>query len=116
MKAPTERQLRASGGLTEKHPIYIEMHEIASSPEGRAAALKAVAEGLPAMAGVDPLLQQKMGSRYSADQQMTMNAGYIVAGVRRTLGYEMAAKSAPLPENCVAKTAATWRPKGRGRA
>ena len=108
-----------SGGLSEKHPLYLEMQEIAFSPEGRAAALNAVAKGLPAMAGIDPLLQREMGSRYSAEQQITMNAGYIVAALMRRLAYEMAAKRAPLPKNCVAKTAATWRPNtpatGAGR-
>lgn len=98
----------SSGGMAADHPLYREMMEVAWSAEGKAAALKAVQEGRPAMAGVDPLLQKVMGSRYSAEQQGTLNAGYIVGEVMRHLGFEKDSE-APLPTNCIAKTAATWK-------
>jgi hypothetical protein len=91
------------GGMSTDHPLYLEMMEVAWSADGKKAALDAVEKGLPAMAGVDPLLQKAMGSRYSADQQGTLNAGYIIAEVMRHLGYEKDKEAAPLP------TAATWK-------
>ena len=102
--------MRTGGGMSYDHPIYREMEEVIWSKEGKAAALEAVKAGLPAMAKVDPLLQQRMGSRYSADQQGTLNAGFIVAEMMRLHGYEPEG-SAALPPGCVAKTAALYRLK-----
>ena len=101
-----------SGGMAADHPLYREMMDVAWSAEGKAAAVAAVKAGLPAMAGVDPLLQQAMGERYGVTYQGTMNAGYIVGEVMRHLGYDKAGE-APCPANCVAKTAATWKPRAR---
>ena len=102
--------MRTGGGMSSDHPIYREMEEVIWSAEGKAAAFEAVKAGLPAMAKVDRILQQRMGNRYSADQQGTLNAGYIVAEVMRLHGYEPEG-SAALPQGCVAKTAALYRPK-----
>ena len=102
--------LRTGGGMGYDHPIYREMEQVIWSAEGKAAALAAVQAGLPAMAKVDPLLQERMQNRYSADQQGTLSAGAIVADVMRTFGYEPHA-SAPLPSGCVARTAALYRRK-----
>ncbi|WP_439601847.1 hypothetical protein [Devosia sp.] len=98
----------SSGGLSMDHPIYREMAEVIWSSEGKAAAVDAVAKALPAMAGVDPLLQMRMGERYGREYQGTMNAGSLVAEVMRYLGYKKTGE-AELPEGCVAKTAATWQ-------
>ena len=102
--------MRTGGGMGYDHPIYREMEEVIWSKEGKAAALEAVKAGLPAMTGIDPLLQQRMGSRYSADQQGTLNAGFIVAEMMRVQGYEPEG-SAALPPGCVARTAALYRLK-----
>ena len=102
--------LRSGGGLSADHPIYREMEEVIWSQEGRTAALEAVAKGLPAMAGVDPLLQERMGPRYCANQQGTANAGWIVAELVRSRGYEPKG-AATLPPGCVARTAALYAPK-----
>ena len=102
--------LRTGGGMSFDHPLYREMEEVIWSAEGKSAALDAVGRGLPAMAGVDPLLQKRMGNRYSADQQGTMNAGWIVAELMRSRGYEPEG-SASLPPGSVAKTAALYRAK-----
>jgi hypothetical protein len=99
----------SSGGMSENHPLYREMQTHIWSAEGKVAAVEAVAQGLPAMAGIDPLLQKKMGDRYGREYQGTMNAGYIVGELMRSLGYEKVGE-AELPSGCVAKTAATWRP------
>lgn len=100
----------STGGMPFDHPEYREMAEVVWSKLGRAAAVTATEKGLPAMAGVDPLLQQKMGARYNADQQKTMTAGSLVGEIMRHLGYAKDKESAPMPQGCIAKTAATWKP------
>jgi hypothetical protein len=99
----------SSGGMSEDHPLYREMQKIVWSAEGKVAAVHAVDRGLPAMAGIDPLLRKIMGDRYGLEYQGTMNAGYIVGELMRFLGYQKDGE-AGLPSDCVAKTAATWRP------
>jgi hypothetical protein len=98
----------SSGGMSKDDPFYREMEEIVWSAEGKAAAVQAVEKGLPAMAGIDPLLRKGMGNRYGRESQGTMNAGSIVAELMRYLGYQKG-KEADVPPGCVAKTAATWR-------
>ena len=98
------------GGMSKDDPIYAELEGLIWSEPFKDAALQAVADGLPAMAGVDPLLQEAMGSRYHADNQGTNNAGSIVGEVMRNAGYSKVGE-ASLPSGCVAKTAATWKPK-----
>ena len=102
----------SSGGMASDDPLYLAMREVVWSKEGQAAALSATAAGQPAMALVDPLIQAKMGARYGREQQGTVNAGFIVAELMRSLGYEKEGEG-PLPPNCVAKTAARWRPKAK---
>lgn len=91
----------SSGGMSLGDPIYCEMQNIVWSAEGKEAAVQAIKNGLPALAGVDPLLQRLMGSRYGRAAQGTMNAGSLVAEVMRHLGYEKVGE-APLPSDCVA--------------
>lgn len=100
-----------SGGLTEDHPLYQEMYEIIMSPEAKVLALKAVGAGLPAMAGIDPLLQERMGKRYNNEQQMTVNAGYITGSVMISAGYEKDKEGVSLPKGCVARSSTTWKLK-----
>ena len=88
-------------------PITLKMIEITYSPEGRAAALKAHAEGLPAMAGIDPLLQVALGSDYGPHNRGTIKAGEITGALMRSLGYRKGPEK-EIPGHCVAKTAATW--------
>lgn len=95
------------GCLSADDPIYLKMQDLIVSPEGRAAAVAAVKVGLPAMAGVDPLLQVQLGSDYGSHNMGTQTAGSMVAEVMRSLGYKKIGE-ASLPSNCVAKTAATW--------
>lgn len=93
--------------LTMDDPITIKMHEIIHSPEGRAAVVKATKDGLPAIAGVDPLLQVALGVDYGAHNMGTTTAGSLVGELMQSLGYKKAGKKS-LPEHCVAKTAAMW--------
>ena len=98
----------SSGGMSHDNPIYCEMEKIIWSAEGKLAATSAVESGLPAMAGIDPLLQRLMGNRYGREQQGTVNAGVIVGELMKHLGYEKLGE-AELPAECIARTAATWR-------
>jgi hypothetical protein len=102
----------SEGDLTSDDPAYIRMIEIISSSEGRKAALDAVALGLPALAGVDPLVSADLGDQYGPHNGGTIAAGYIVAGLMRQLGYSENGVG-KCPDNCVAKTGMKWMPRGR---
>lgn len=93
--------------LTQDDPITMKMHEIISSQEGRAALVAATRSGLPALAGVEPMLQASLGSDYGAHNMGTHTAGSIVGEVMQSLGYKKVGQK-PLPPHCVAKTAAMW--------
>jgi hypothetical protein len=93
--------------LTMDDPITIRMHEVINSPEGRAAAIAATKDGLPAMAGIDPMLQVSLGADYGLHNMGTATAGGLVGELMTSLGYRKAGQKA-LPPHCVAKTAATW--------
>lgn len=88
-------------------PITLKMIALIYSKEGRAAALKWHTDGWPAMAGIDPLLQESLGSDYGPHNRGTIKAGEITGALMRSLGYKKGPER-DLPEHCVAKTAATW--------
>jgi len=96
------------GCLTMDDPIRIKMDEIINSPEGRQAAFDAAKGGLPAMAGIDPLLQIALGSDYGAHNMGTATAGGLVGELMQSSGYRNIGQKA-LPKGCVAKTATLWR-------
>ena len=98
----------SSGGMSLDDPVFREMQEIVWSTRARQAALEAVANG-PPLAGVDPILQEVMGSRYGRMAQGTMNAGSLVIKVMRHAGYEKDGEGL-LPATCIARTAAMWKP------
>lgn len=100
----------SSGGIAKDSPVYLMMEQVIRSPQGRAAALEATAKRLPAMAYIDPLLQEKLGSDYSPQEMITVAAGSIVGELMRELGYDTM-KSASLPKGCIAKSAAVWVPR-----
>ena len=93
--------------LTMDDPITIKMHTVINSKEGREAAVAATKIGLPAMAGIDPLLQVALGVDYGAHNMGTATAGGLVGNLMQSLGYKKGPQKG-LPSNCVAKTAATW--------
>lgn len=99
---------REGGGMSKDDPIYLEMEQIIWSREAKDAAIAATIDGQPAMAGVDPILQRRMGLRYTPKHQGTMTAGSLVADMMRFEGYENDAE-APLPEGCIARTAMRFR-------
>jgi hypothetical protein len=97
----------SAGGLTLDNPVYLEMIKIAWSKEGKAAAIAATAAGIPALCGVDRLLQKELGVRYHKHDLGTASAGSLVAEVMRHLGYREIG-SAACPSDCVARTGLLW--------
>jgi hypothetical protein len=95
---------REGEGLPREHPIIQQMEEVIRSDEGRAQAKQAAELGRPAMAGIDPLLQAALGSAYG-QHDTTSWAGTLTAEIMAEAGYVQTRK-APLPSDCVAKTAA----------
>jgi hypothetical protein len=73
------------------------------SEAGTAAALEATENGRPALEGIDPLLQSELGDDYRKTYEATAQAGYVLAGRMRKLGY-LDSGSARLREGCVAKS------------
>jgi len=97
----------SSGGLSLDDPVYRRIVEICWSTEGRKAAVEATKQGLPALCGVDPLLQADLGDQYGKFDLGTASAGSVVAEVMHHLGYRKSG-SGPCPSNCTAKTGAKW--------
>ena len=80
------------------------MADLIWSHEGR----NAPGAALPALAGVDPLLQREFGDRYNADVQATNDAGYRLAELMRHSGY-VENGSAKCSLGCVAKSGIKWQ-------
>ncbi|TGP86401.1 hypothetical protein EN866_24190 [Mesorhizobium sp. M2D.F.Ca.ET.223.01.1.1] len=97
-----------SGGITLSDPIHIRMEEIIWSSDGKKLLVEATEAGLPALAGVEPLLVADLGTQYHPHDLGTVDAGSIVGAVMRHLGYELLGR-ADMPPGSVAKTAATWQ-------
>jgi hypothetical protein len=93
---------------TNDDPLTIAIYDVVFSKEGRAAAVKAVENGLPPLAGIDPLLLEKLGVDYGAHNKTTATAGGLIAELMRSLGYKETGKSAPLRVGSVAKTGQMW--------
>src|SRR5579859_4388883 len=77
----------SSGNLTFDNPVHLEMEATIWSMDGRKAAIEATEKGLPALAGVDPLLSAKLGELYMPHDGGTVNAGFLMAELMRHLGY-----------------------------
>ena len=93
-------------------PVVVKMGEIIFSADGRAAAVKATSEDLPALAGVDPLIAEALGVDYGKHNMTTHTAGALVADLMRHMGYVELGRSAKTPPGCVAKSGQVWRKKG----
>jgi hypothetical protein len=86
------------------------MKRIIGSEAGAMAMLEATRQGLPALAGVDPLLQAGLGDKYSRHNDATVQAGYLVKGFMEGLGYQEF-RAGPMPEACIAKTGLMFKPQ-----
>jgi len=98
-------------GLTMDSPTYQEMRAVIRSQEGRQAAVDAANADLPALAGVDPLIQAKLGLAYNQQSFGPVNAGYEVAAIMREMGYTEAGPGS-CPKGCIARSGQRWKSKG----
>jgi hypothetical protein len=98
------------GSLKFDDPIFMKMEEIIFSPEGIAAGIQSTNNGLPALAGIDPLLSSALGVDYGSHNDGTINAGFLVAQMMRMQGYKQSGRKGKLPPTCIAKTAEIYRP------
>ncbi|ESX15952.1 hypothetical protein [Mesorhizobium sp. LSJC264A00] len=101
-----------SGGITFSDPVHLRMEEIAWSSQGKRLLVEATEAGMPALAGVEPLIVADLGVLYHPHDLGTVDAGSIVGQVMRHLGYELVDRK-DMPPGSVAKTAATWRTRHR---
>lgn len=101
--------VRSGGGLPREHPTIQEIEEIIRSDDGRTAGKAASDQGLPAMAGVDHMLTNALGSKYGG-HDTTSWAGTLMAEVMAEAGYVQTRKKS-MPVGCVAKTAAFFEPR-----
>ncbi len=99
------------GGIREDDPLALAMADVVRSEECKKACIKAVEEGWPAIAGVDPYLAEKFGVDYGKHNMTTNLAGHLVAEVMRSLGYRMIGKMGPTPKGCVARSGELWEKK-----
>ncbi|HTX48731.1 MAG TPA: hypothetical protein VME40_05000 [Caulobacteraceae bacterium] len=95
---------RIGGGLPREHPIIREIEDVVRSSPGRAAAKASAEKGLAALAGVDPLIQERLGQDYGGSDT-TNWAGFLIAEVMEEMGYARTGKKGRLPPECVAKSA-----------
>jgi hypothetical protein len=98
----------SGGGMRMSDPAYLKMQDITWSGEGRKAAVEATEKGLPALAGIEPLIVAALGDRYHPHDGGTVNAGFIVGELMRHIGY-VEGKEGKMPNGSVAKTAMRWK-------
>ena len=96
------------GGISLDHPLVQAMEIIINSDEGKAACVKAVEEGWPPIAGVDPMLAKAFTVDYGKHNMTTNTAGHLVAELMRRLGYNMMDKVGPTPKGCIAQSGELW--------
>jgi hypothetical protein len=97
------------GGQKADGHIYTTLVRVAHSPAGIKAAVLATNLGEPALSGVDPLFEKELGAEYSKANQVTMNAGFVVTGLMREMGYEEAGSAEC--KGCVAAVGTLFKPK-----
>jgi hypothetical protein len=100
--------LSEGGGLPAEHPTIVAIREVVMSPAGVRAGVEAIKAGLPALAGIDPMLQQQVPGYSSADTHSW--AGTYVAEAMEMVGYRRTTPG-PLPATCRAKTAMRFGPR-----
>jgi hypothetical protein len=98
---------------TNDNPLTIAIYDVVFSVEGRAAAVDAVEKGFPPLAGVDPLLLNRLGVDYGPHNMTTSWAGSMIAQLMRSLGYKQGGGNSPLPAGCVARTGQKWMASAR---
>jgi len=96
--------------LAEDDPMRAIMAEIIGSADGRSACIEATIDGLPAIAGVDPLLHDAFGRDYRHNDEAVATAQALVARVMEQAGYVPAGSKA-LPSRYIARAGVFWKRK-----
>lgn len=96
------------GRLNDDDPMRARMAEIVTSAEGRSACIEATLDGLPAIAGVDPLLHEAFGSAYRLSDEAIATAATLVAELMAAQGYVEAGRKS-LPNRYVARSGVFWK-------
>src|SRR5579862_4320167 len=68
-------------------PMLAKMQEIIVTPEARAAAVEATLDGLPAIAGIDVLLHERLGEDYRRNEAAAPTAQRLTAELMESMGY-----------------------------
>jgi hypothetical protein len=89
--------------LGEDDPLIARMKEVFASPAARSAVIEATLDGLPAMAGVDTLLHDRLGEEYRLNPAAVPSAQIMVAQLMAGLGYVETGRK-DLPKRCVARS------------
>jgi hypothetical protein len=98
----------APAGLAEDDPLRQRIVDIVATPQARSACIEATLDGLPAIAGVDPLLHDALGPAYRKSDEAIATAAAQVAELMRGLGY-VEAGSKSLPTRYVARGGVFWK-------
>jgi hypothetical protein len=94
--------------LSDEDPLMTRMREVFDSPAARSAVIEATLDGLPAMAGVDTLLHDRLGEDYRLNPAAVPSAQAMVARLMTGLGYVEAGRK-DLPKRCVARSGVFWK-------
>lgn len=92
------------------NPVLRRMYEVINSAIGHAKCVEATANGLPALAGIEPEIVDELGDLYRTSYMATVEAGGFVGRLMRDLNYERSGRKA-MPDGSIEKTAAVWRKK-----
>jgi hypothetical protein len=94
--------------LAEEDILARVIRDVVTSDEAKAAAREATLDGLPAIAGVDELLQGVLGAEYRRSERAVATAQQLVGEIMVEMGYE-AVGAKPLPDRYVAREGVFWR-------
>jgi hypothetical protein len=94
--------------LAEDDPLRRRIAEVLATPEARSGCIEATLDGLPAIAGVDPLLHDALGGDYRRSDEAVATAQALTGELMRALGYVEAGTKA-LPARYVARNGVFWK-------
>jgi hypothetical protein len=94
--------------------IHHDVARLVNSADGIKRAVRATNDGQPAVAGVDALLRQELGSEYERANNGVWWAGFAVAQLMREMGF-VEAGMGECPPGCVADRGLVWKPKVAAR-
>jgi hypothetical protein len=100
-----------NSGVKLDSPLGKLMNAIIHEPNTVAKAITATQSGLPAMAGVEPVLLERLGLLYEKRYEASVQAGYLVAKMMNKHGYHQTGKKGKMPPGSIAQTAEIYAAK-----